>query len=83
MTIRVRARDRRGSDQIWTQGFYYANPENRPTPMATMVPRGDWVEYSADLTQVMGQLSSIEVVEVFRAGHTFDASIAGVRLLVD
>ncbi len=83
MMIRVRARDRRGSDQIWTQGFYYANPENRPTERGTLVTRGEWVEYSADLTQVMGQLSTIEVLEVFGAGHTFDASIAGIRLLVD
>ncbi len=83
MMIRIRARDRRGSDQIWTQGFYYANPENRPTSRGILVQRGEWTDFRVDLTQVMSQVATIESIEVFGAGHTFDASITGVRLLVD
>lgn len=83
MMIRLRARDRRGSEQVWTQGFYYANPENRPTPRGRLVPQGEWVEFRFDLTEALGQVATIESIEVSGAGHTFDASITNVRLLVD
>ncbi len=81
--VRIRARDRRGGEQVWTHGFYYANPENRPVDRGTLVPRREWVAYAMDLTDVMGPLSTIESIEVFGAGHTFDASISQVQLLVD
>ena len=83
MMIRVRLRDSRDNDVIWTQGFYYANPENRPVPVGQQVVRGEWVELSTDLTGVVNQPSTIEAIEVFGAGHTFEAFIADVQLLVD
>jgi hypothetical protein len=83
MMLRVRLRDARGGDVVWTQGFYYANPENRPVPIGVTVPRGDWVAVSADLLQAVNQPATIESIEVFGAGHTFDALISSVRLLVD
>lgn len=81
--LRVRLRDARGGDVAWTQGFYYANPENRPVPIGVTVPRGEWRAVSADLLQVVNQPATIESIEVFGAGHTFDALISSVRLLVD
>jgi hypothetical protein len=83
MMLRLRARDRRSSEQIWTQGFYYENAENRPTPTGRMISRGEWTEYRVDLTEALSQVATIESIEVFGAGHTFDASITDVRLLVD
>jgi hypothetical protein len=83
MMIRLRSRDRRGSEHIWTQGFYYANPENRPTPTGRPIPRAEWTPYRMDLTEALSQVSTIESIEIFGAGHTFDASITDVRLLVD
>jgi hypothetical protein len=83
MMVRLRARDRRGSEQVYTQGFYYANPENRPTPTGRMVPRGEWADIRLDLTEALSQAATIESIEVFGAGHTFDARITDVRLLVD
>ncbi len=87
LMLRVRARDRRGGDQIWTQGFYYANPEARPTQVGQLVgklvPQHQWVLFSADLTDVFRQASTIDMVEVSGAGHTFDASVGDVKLLVD
>jgi hypothetical protein len=67
----------------WTQGFYYANPENRPTPVGRTVPRGTWTEFTADLVPVLNRPAVIDAIEVFGAGHTFDASIGDVQLLVD
>jgi len=83
MMLRVRYRDSRGANQVWTQGFYYANPENRPTPMGQLVPRGAWTDVSFDLTQPRNPPISIDSIEIFGAGHTFDASIADIQLLVD
>jgi len=83
MMLRLRYRDRRGSDQFWTQGFYYANPENRPTALGTPIDRGEWVPIELDITHALGQATSIVAFEVSGSGHTFDASIGDLRLLVD
>ena len=81
--LRVRLRDSRGGDVVWTQGFYYANPENRPVPIGMRVPRSEWVTFSTDLLQSVNQPATVESLEVFGAGHTFDALVSDVRLLVD
>lgn len=81
--VRVRFRDSRGVEQAWTQGFYYANPENRPTPIGVRVERGVWTPFEADLTGLFGPMSAIETLEAFGSGHTFDASIGAIALLVD
>jgi hypothetical protein len=83
MMLRVRYRDSRGAEQVWTQGFYYANPENRPTALGQMVERGKWTDVSFDLTQPRNSPSTIDSIEVFGAGHTFDASVGAIQLLVD
>jgi len=83
MMLRLRYRDRRGSDQSWTQGFYYANPENRPTALGSPIDRGVWVPVELDITHAMGQATSIVAFEVSGSGHTFDASIGDLQLLVD
>src|SRR5581483_7152427 len=83
LMIRIRAHDRRGGDQVWTHGFYYANSEDRPVQFGEIVPQGTWVKFSADLTQAFSQTATIDSIEVFGAGHTFDASIGAVKLLVD
>jgi hypothetical protein len=83
LMIRVRAKDRRGGDLIWTQGLYYANPEDRPTQNGYGVPQAVWLKHTVDLTSFLGQASTIDSIEVYGSGHTFDASIGEIRLLVD
>jgi hypothetical protein len=83
LMMRVRLRDARGGEQVWTQGLFYANPENRPTPIGDMVERGVWTTVRYDLTARLNQPSSIEVIEISGSGHTFDASIGDLKLLVD
>jgi len=83
MMLRIRYRDRRGAEQIWTRGFYYANLENRPVSLGQRIERGVWTPVEINLSDVLGQSSSIATFEVFGAGHTFDASIGDIRLLVD
>jgi hypothetical protein len=83
MMVRVRYRDRRGAEQIWTRGFYAANPENRPVGIGQRVEAGVWTPVEIDLTETLSQATSITTFEVFGAGHTFDASIGDIKLLVD
>jgi hypothetical protein len=83
MMIRIRFRDALGGDRVWTQGFYYDNSENRPVPVGQQIEQGVWTPVAADLTRPSGQFAAIEAIEVFGAGHTFDASIGEIRLLVD
>jgi hypothetical protein len=83
MMLRVRARDRRDAEQIWTRGFYFANPESRPAQIGRQVEPGEWVKVSADLVEALRQPVLIESIEVFAAGHTYEASIGEVKLLVD
>jgi hypothetical protein len=85
LMMRVRYHDDRGVEQTWTQGFYYANPENRPVPVGLRVERGQWTDVSFDLTQpqLKNPPAYIDTVQIFGAGHTFDASISDVRLLAD
>jgi hypothetical protein len=83
MMLRVRYRDRRAAEQIWTRGFFYANPENRPVGLGQRVERGSWTPIEIDLTDALGQATSIASLEVFGAGHTFDASVGNIKLLVD
>jgi hypothetical protein len=83
LMVRVRYATQRGSEEVWTRGFYYANPEQRPTPDGELVERGKWTHYRADLTNLPGTPSLIEMVQIVGAGHSFDASVADVKLLVD
>src|SRR5579871_2350075 len=83
MMLRIRYRDSRGVDQVWETGFYSANAENRPVPLGEQIQQGVWTEYSVDLAQFKPPPEVIGDIEVFGAGHTFDASIADVELLVD
>jgi FecR protein len=83
MMVRIRYRDRRGAEQVWARGFYYANPENRPVALGQRIERGAWTAIDVDLTDVLIQPTSITSFEAFGAGHTFDASIGEIGLLVD
>lgn len=83
MMIRVRYHDHRGVEGTWTQGFYYSNPDNRPTPVGHVVERGWWSPFAVELAPLLNRPSVIDSIEVFGAGHTFDASVGDVKLLVD
>ena len=83
MMLRIRYRDRRAAEQIWTRGFYYANPENRPAGLGQRIERSTWTPVEIDLTEALGQATSIASFEVFGAGHTFEASVGSIKLLVD
>lgn len=81
--VRVRYQTPRGNEEVWTHGFYYANPEQRPTNGGELIQRGVWTHFRTDLTKLPGIPAVIEGLQVLSAGHSFDASVADVRILVD
>ena len=79
--IRVRYRDASGGQIDWSHGFFYRNPEDRPTPNGEQVPQGRWIHYVGELMEIKPKPVHIISVEVLSAGHTFSGSIANVSLV--
>jgi hypothetical protein len=72
-----------GSRPNWVNGFYAANPENRPVIDAEQVPAGEWVRYFVDLKDQEASRQPYRLLEfdVLGQGHTYEAWIADVRLI--
>jgi hypothetical protein len=69
----------------WAIGFYYANPENRPTPagFAEKWPQGEWKLYTVDLMNTDPDKVPYRLRElrVMAQGHNYDARVAGIELV--
>lgn len=83
MMLRVNYTDERGGRPGWTHGFYYANPENRPTTNGEIIARGEWYPFLARLSDLPDRPVFVQSIEVLAAGHDFDAMVADVRLNVE
>ncbi len=79
--IRVKYRDATGGQIDWSHGFFYQNPENRPTPNGQFVSQGQWFSYTSDLMEAKPKPIHIISVEILGAGHTFASSVANVSLI--
>lgn len=79
--IRVQYRDTEGQQINWSHGFFYQNPENRPTPNGQQVPQGQWIPYDGELMNLADKPAYIMSIEVLGAGHTFDSMIGNVSLI--
>ncbi len=80
LMLRVGYRDAAGNGQTWYRGFYYQNPERRPTDRGTLVPEDAWSHFQIDLAQLPAPPAFVYSVEVLGAGHDFDALAADVQL---
>lgn len=84
LMLRLRYQAPRGNEEVWTRGFYYANPEQRPTTNAEQVQRGVWTHYRVNLTSLLAVTPAvIGQLQVLGAGHSFDSSVADLKILVD
>jgi hypothetical protein len=79
--IRVRYRTAEGEQIDWSHGFFFQNPENRPTLNGQQVPKGQWVEYDGNLANLSARPAHLISIEVLGAGHTFDGMIADISLI--
>jgi hypothetical protein len=83
MMLRVNYVAENGGTYAWTHGFYTKNPTNRPADLGEQIPAGEWYRYVLDMTALRERPAYIIGVEVFAAGHDFDAEVAGVDLTVE
>jgi hypothetical protein len=67
----------------WSHGFYYANPESRPTTGGELIAQGSWFPYLGRLSDLDERPARITTIEVLSAGHDFDATVADIRLVVE
>jgi len=78
--FRLRYRDAVGNGQTWYRGFYYQNPERRPTDHGELVPENAWTHFQLDLAELPEPPVFVYALEVLGAGHDFDALVADVQL---
>lgn len=81
LMFRLRYRDTAGTGQTWYRGFYYQNPERRPTERGQRVPADTWVRVEIDLAELPEPPAFLYALEVLGAGHDFDALVTDVRLV--
>jgi hypothetical protein len=80
LMFRLRYRDAAGNGQTWYRGFYYQNPERRPTDHGELVPENVWTHFQLDLAQLPEPPVFVYALEVLGAGHDFDALVTDVQL---
>src|SRR6266540_7245632 len=83
LMFRVNYTDETGGRPGWTHGFYYANPENRPTDNGELIAQGEWYQYLGRLSDLPERPVFIRSIEVLASGHDFDAAVADIRLTAE
>jgi len=83
LMLRLRYRDAAGNGQTWYRGFYYQNPERRPTDRGELVPRDVWVSFQFDLAQLPERPVFLYALEVLGAGHDFEALVTDLALVAE
>jgi hypothetical protein len=83
LMLRVNYVAENGGTYAWTHGFYTKNPTNRPADLGEQIPAGEWYRFVLDLTALRERPAYIVNVEVFAAGHDFDAEAAGLDLSIE
>jgi hypothetical protein len=81
--FRVNYTDEKGGKPGWSHGFYYANPDNRPTPAGELIAQGEWYPYLGRLSDLPDRPAYIRSIEVLAAGHDFDAIVTDIRLIAE
>ena len=84
LMLRLRYRDTAGNGQTWYRGFYYRNPERRPTERGQLVPEDAWVPFALDLAELPelpAPPAFLYALEVLGAGHDFEALVTDLRLV--
>lgn len=81
--FRVEFTDEKSGKTGWSHGFFYANPDNRPTEGGELIARGQWFPYLGRLSDLPNRPAVINRIEVLSAGHDYDALVADVRLIAE
>ena len=81
--FRVNYTDEKGGRPGWSHGFYYANPENRPTDNGELIAADQWYPYLGRLSDLPERPAYIRAIEILSAGHDFDALVTDIRLIAE
>ncbi|MCC6175316.1 MAG: FecR domain-containing protein [Chloroflexi bacterium] len=83
LMFRVSYTDEKGGRPGWSHGFFYANPENRPSDNGEQIAQAEWYPFLGRLSDLPDRPVFIRSIEVLSAGHDFDADVADIRLIAE
>ena len=82
--IRVKYRDKYGSENEWIQGFYFDNAEGNPTTFGRQIPRDTWYYFESEnlLDTLRPTPLRILSIRVYASGWDYESMIRYVSLAV-
>jgi hypothetical protein len=91
--VRLNYKDRWGSDQFWTHGFYYQNRDNYfiaadrwGQPTGEQITRGVWYPYeSGNLLELLGDNAPVHVtgIDIYASGWNYDSLVSEIQLILE
>ena len=83
--IRLKYRDKYGSEAEWIHGFYYQNDANNPTQNGERVPRYVWNPYETDnLLETLDPLPFYIIsLRIYASGWDYDSMVSEVGLIAE
>jgi len=83
--IRLKYRDKYGSEAEWIHGFYYQNEANNPTQNGERVPRYVWNPYETDnlLETLDPPPFYIISLRIYASGWDYDSMVSEVGLIAE
>ncbi len=84
LMIRLKYRDKYGSENEWVQGFYYENPGNNPVTHGELIPRDTWHYFDSKnlLDSLDPKPTRIVSLRVYASGWDYESQIRYISLAV-
>jgi hypothetical protein len=85
LILRLKYRDKYGSDAEWVHGFYYQNTTNNPTVNGELVPVDVWVPFeSGNLFEIADPTPLyITTLQIYASGWDYESYVSNIRLIVE
>jgi hypothetical protein len=83
--VKVTYRDRQNRSIAWIHGFYTHNEEKLRTKDGEAIPQNEWHTFTQDLLKLNKSKDDpepvyLETLDIYAAGHDYEASIASVSI---
>jgi hypothetical protein len=82
MMFRIKYVAENGGIYNWVHGFYVKNDTNRPTEIGEQLEAGQWYSFTLEMMDLPDRPAYVASLEVFAAGHDFDAQVANIEFAV-
>ncbi len=85
LILRLKYRDKYGSEAEWVHGFYYQNTTNNPTVNGELVPVDVWVPFeSGNLFEIADPTPLyITTLQIYASGWDYESYVSNIRLIVE